>query len=103
MSQTEMVKCPFCGTHKPIRRTGVMRLQHDKTADKQYNFVFDHVDLGNSAFISIRECQGRGKGFPEVSRVSLKETIENDSYKELRQSLLNQCYQVMTILVGEEK
>lgn len=103
MSQTEMVKCPFCGTHKPIKRTGIMRLQKDKTADRQYNFVFDHVDLGNSAFISVRECGGRGRGFPETSRVTLRETVEKETYKELRESLLSQCYIVMKILIGDEK
>lgn len=103
MSQTIMTKCLFCGTHKPIKRTGIMRLQKDKTADRQYNFVFDHVDLGNSAFISVRENAGRGKGFPEVSRLTLKQVVENDTYKELRESLLNQCYAVMKILMGEEK
>lgn len=103
MSQTEMIKCPFCGTHKPIKRTGVMRLQKDKIADRQYNFVFDHVDLGNSAFVSVRECGGRSRGFPEISRVTLKEAVENDTYEEQRESLKNQCVEVLKILIGEEK
>lgn len=103
MSEIEMTKCPFCGHHKAMERTGINRIQRGQTADRQYTFRYDHVDPKESAFISIRECAGRGKGFPEVSRISLKDTVKNDSHKELRESLLNQCYQVMRILIGEEQ
>lgn len=103
MSEIDMTKCPFCGHHKAMERTGINRIQRGQTADRQYTFRYDHVDLDGSAFISVRECGGRGKGFPEVSRITLKETVKSDRYKELRESLLSQCYQVMRILIGEEE
>jgi len=102
MREIEMVRCLLCGTHKPIERTGVRRLQKDKIADRQYTFSFTHPDL-DGAFISIREARGRGGGFPEVRKISLREAVEKDIYKELRESLTAQCYAILKILMGDEK
>jgi len=103
MTEIQMVKCLLCGKHTAIKRKGSGRLQKDKSVDQApYEFRFDHVDLETAAFISIREARGRGKGLPEIRRVTLKEATESDSYKEVRQSLLNQCYNILKILTGEQ-
>lgn len=103
MSEIEMVKCPFCGQHKSLRRTGIRRIQKGKTFDRPYEFAFDHVDPLESGFISIRECQGRGGGFPEIRRITLREIVQNGNYPELRQGLTAQCAKVLKILLGEEQ
>jgi len=100
--QIEMVKCVFCGTHKPLQRTGIMRIQKDKVADRLYTFTYDHIDPEASQFISIREPRGRGKGLPEIGRVTLREAVENNQYEDLRESLMNQCVRVLKILTKEE-
>ena len=100
--QFEMTKCEFCGTHKPLQRTGIMRVQKGKPADKLYTFSYDHIDPEVSQFISIRECGGRGKGMPEIGRITLRGAIEGNLYPELRQSLINQCVRILKILTKEE-
>lgn len=97
----EMAKCLFCGRHQPIQRTGIMRMQKDKVADRLFTFTFDHIDPETSQFISIREPRGRGKGMPEIGRITLREAVENSQYEDLRQSLLNQCVKVLKILTKE--
>lgn len=97
-NEVKMVKCPLCGTHKPMERTGVMRLQKGKGFDRPYTFRFDHVDLASSAFISIRKPGGRGKGLPEIGRVSLAEAKSDPRYKVLLTSLINQSYRILKIL-----
>lgn len=99
--EIEMCKCLFCGTHKPLQRTGIMRIQKDKVADRLYTFSYDHIDPELSQFISIREPRGRGKGMPEIRRVTLREAIQNNQYEDLRQSLIDQCVRVLKILTGE--
>ncbi|MBA7622586.1 hypothetical protein ES703_29964 [subsurface metagenome] len=99
--ELEMEKCLFCGTHKPLQRTGIMRLQKNKATDRLFQFSFDHIDPEASQFISIRKCAGRGRGLPEVRRVTLREAVEGNLYPELRQGLLNQCVRVLKILTGE--
>lgn len=97
-SEVKMIKCPVCGTHKPMERTGVMRLQKGKSFDRPYIFRFDHVELGSSAFISIRKPAGRGKGLPEIGRVTLGQAKSDPDYKELVTSLINQSYRILKIL-----
>lgn len=98
-----MVKCVFCGTHKPVERTGVRRLQKDKPFDRPYDFTFDHIDLENSAFISVREPAGRASGFPEVGRITLREAVDEGIAKDLRDSLKRQCLRVLEILGGKDE
>ncbi|MBA7500348.1 MAG: hypothetical protein GH144_01195 [Clostridia bacterium] len=100
--QFEMTKCEFCGHHQPIQRTGVMRVQKGKVANKFYTFSYDHIDPEVSQFISIREPRGRGKGMPEIGRITLREAVENNQYQDLREGLLNQCVKVLKILTKEE-
>ena len=97
-----MVKCLFCGRHQPIERTGIMRIQKDKVADRLFTFTFDHIDPEVSQFISIREPRGRGKGMPEIGRITLREAVEGNLYPELRQSFLNQSVKILKILTKEE-
>lgn len=101
--EVEMCKCLFCGTHKPLQRTGIMRIQKDKPADKLYTFTYDHIDPEVSQFISIREARGRGKGLPEVRRITLREAIESNEYQDLRKSLMNQCVKILKILTAESE
>ncbi|MBA7491161.1 hypothetical protein ES702_01706 [subsurface metagenome] len=103
MTELEFTKCLVCGWSRPLERKGTKRIQRDQSADKQYTFRYDVVDPNEAAFISIRECGGRGKGFKEIRKITLKEAIENDSYKEVRESLKNQCVKVLKILIGEEE
>lgn len=72
--EVETVKCPTCGWHHPIRRTGIMRLQRGESADQpKGEFVFGDFDLDEAASISIREVKGRGGGLPDIGRVTLAE------------------------------
>lgn len=103
MTELEYTKCLVCGWSRPLERKGTKRIQADKTADKQYRFRYDIVDPDEAAFVSIRECGGRGKGFKEIRKITLKEAIESNSYPELRESLRDQCYRILKILLGEEK
>jgi len=98
----EMTKCLFCGTHKAIERTGINRIQKDKRFDRPYTFRYDYVDPEQSAFISIRDCQGR-KGLPEIGRVTLREAMKDEQYKELITSLQSQCINILKILTEEEE
>lgn len=101
--ELEYTKCVVCGWTRPIERKGTKRIQRDQSPDKRYTFRYDVVDLGNAAFVSIRECGGRGKGFKEIRKITLQEAVEDDTYEELRESLKNQCVEVLKILIGEEK
>ena len=103
MRELEYTKCLVCGWTRPLERKGTERIQRDQSPDKQYIFRYDIVDPDNAGFISIRECGGRGKGFKEIRKITLKEAIESNSYPELRESLRNQCYSILKILLGEEK
>lgn len=104
MAEIEQVKCPVCGWHRPIEQKGTMRLQRGDPANQpKGKFAFGNFDLDQVAFISIRESRGRGGGLPEIGRITLKEVMERDTYKELRQSLVTACYNVLKILMGDEK
>lgn len=103
MSELEYTKCLVCGWNRPIERKGTKRIQREQPPDKQYLFRYDIVDLDNAAFISIRECGGRGKGFKEVRRITLKEAIESNTYPELRESLVSQCIRILKIVTGEQE
>jgi len=95
------VKCPLCGWHHPIESKGSKRLQRGESADQPKGvFLFDKVNPEESAFISIRECGGRGRGLPEVERITLKEAKGNPEYKELIDSVLNQTYKILKILTS---
>ena len=102
MSTTiKSVKCPLCGWHHPITRTGSKRLLRGESADQPKGaFLFNKVNPNESAFISVRECKGRGGGLPEVEKVTLREAMANSEYKDLIESLRNQSYQVLKILTG---
>ena len=50
---------------------------------------------------SIRECQGRGRGLPEIDTLTLSDAMNDPEYKELIASLRNQCYSVLKILLPE--
>lgn len=100
--QFEMTKCLFCGHHSPIIKTGVNRIQKGKGFDRPYTFRYDHVDSEESAFISIRDCQGR-KGLPEIGRITLREAMKNPEYKEIISTLQNQCIKILKILTEEKE
>jgi len=64
-------------------------------------FNFNQFDPKEEKFISIRECQGRGRGLPEINMLKLSEAMKNDEYKELIASLRNQCYSILKIPLPE--
>ena len=69
----EEIKCPLCGWHHPIEYKGSKRLQRGEDASMpKGKFTFDKVDIEQSAFISIKECRGRGIGLPEVDKKTLQ-------------------------------
>ncbi len=103
MSELEYTKCLVCGWTRPIERKGTKRIQRNQSADKRYTFRYDVVNPNEAGFISIRECGGRARGFREVRKITLREAVENDTYREVRESLKNQCVRVLKILIGEEK
>jgi len=97
--EIETVKCPLCGWHHPIERTGIMRLQRGEPADQPKGpFEFGNFDLDEAAFISIREAKGRGGGLPEIGRVTLAIAQNDPRYKLLITSLVNRSYQILKIL-----
>lgn len=95
------VKCPLCGWHHSIIRTGSKRLVRGESADQPKGaFLFNKVNPNESAFISIRECRGRGGGLPQVEKVTLAQAMNQTEYKDLIDSLRNQSYQILKILTG---
>jgi len=93
------VKCPLCGWHHPITRTGIMRLQRGESADQpKGNFLFLTDELGELTFISVRECAGRGRGLPEVEKITLTEAKDLPEYQDLIDSLRNQAYKILKFL-----
>ena len=97
--EIETVKCPLCGWHHPIERTGIMRLQRGEAADQPKGpFEFGGFDLNQEAFISIREVKGRGGGLPEIGRVTLGQARNDLRYKPLISSLVNRSYEILKIL-----
>ncbi len=94
------VRCPLCGWHHPISRTGIMRVQRGELASQpKGDFSFDKGDPAEMTLISIRECRGKGHGLPEVERISLKDIMSLPEYQELITSLKNQAYKILEILV----
>ena len=95
------VKYPLCGWYHPIESKGSKRLQRGDPVDLSKGvFLFNRVNPEESAFISIRECGGRGRGLPEIERITLKEAKGNPEYKELIQSVVNQTYKILQILTA---
>jgi len=98
----KIVKCPLCGWHWTLESKGSKRLQRGESADlPKGKFHFDKFDPKEEKFISIRECQGRGRGLPEINMLKLSEAMKNDEYKELIASLRNQCYSILKIPLPE--
>lgn len=103
MTLIRTVKCPLCGWHHAITRTGINRLHRGEAADKpKGHFLFLTDELGELTFISIRECKGRGKGLPQIKSISLNQAKDNPEYKELIESLRFQTYQILEILTREK-
>ena len=99
MTVIRTVKCPLCGWHHPITRTGIMRLQRGESADQpKGNFLFLTDELGELTFISVRECAARGRGLPEVEKITLTEAKDLPEYQDLIDSLRNQAYKILKFL-----
>jgi len=97
------VKCPLCGWHHSIMRTGIMRLQRGETADQpKGNFLFLTDEPGELTFISVRECKGRGKGLPQVESITLAQAKNDPEYNELIESLRFQAYKILQNLTHEK-
>ena len=95
------VKCPLCGWHHPIESKGSKRLQRGESAGLPKGvFLFNKVNPEESAFISVRECGGRGKGLPEIERITLTEAKNDPEYQELIKSVRNQAYKILKILTS---
>jgi len=98
------VRCLLCGWHHPIEHKGSKRLLRGEDASMPKGmFTFNKGEPGESTFISIRECRGRGKGLPEVEKITLKEAMSDPEYQELITSLQDQCMKILKILVSETK
>jgi len=85
------VKCPLRGWHWALEAKGSKRLQRGESAD---------LPKGEK-FISLRECQGRDGGLPEINATKLSEAMNDPEYEELIASLKNQCYSIFKILLPE--
>ena len=94
-----LVKYPLCGwQHVPLKK-GSKRLLRGEAVDGQVReFSFEKVDLDRDAFFSIREAQGKGKGFREVGRITLVEAVERKIEPELINQLKNQCQKILEII-----
>lgn len=98
----KMVKCPLCGWHWALESKGSKRLQRGESADlPKGEFHFNKFDPKEEKFISLRECQGRGRGLPEINTIKLSEAMNDEEYKQLITSLRNQCYSILKILLPE--
>ena len=64
-------------------------------------FNFNQFNPKEEKFISIRECGARRRGLPEINTIKLSEAINEEEYKELVNSLRNQCYSILKILLPE--
>jgi len=96
------VKCPLCGWHWTLESKGSKRLQRGEMADLPKGmFTFEKFDPKEEKFISLRECQGRGRGLPEINMIKLPDAINDPEYKELIASLRNQCYAILKIILPE--
>lgn len=102
MSQIAMTRCLVCGWYRPLERKGTDRILRGQTADRQYVFDYNHIDLEASPFISFREAQGRGKGFPQVGALTLRQALKDPEYKELIGGLKTQCYNILKMITEEE-
>lgn len=97
------VKCPLCGWHHSIMRTGIMRLQREESADQpKGKFLFLSNEPSELTFISVRECKGRGKGLPQVESITLAQAKNDPEYKELIESLRFQSYKILQNLAQEK-
>lgn len=97
------VKCPVCGWHRPITKTGIRRLQRGEPVNRpQRDFMFLSDNLEELTFISVRECRGRGKGLPEVESITLGQAKNNPEYKELIESLRFQAFKILEFLTSEK-
>lgn len=96
MTVIRTVKCPLCGWHHPLTRTGIMRLQRGQTADQlKGDFLFLTGEPGELTLISVRECKGRGKGLPQIESITLAQAKDDPEYQELIESLRNQTYKIL--------
>lgn len=96
------VKCPLCGWHWTLESKGSKRLQRGESADlPKGKFTFEKFDPKEEKLISIRECQGRGRGLPEINIVKLSDAMNDPEYKELIASLRNQCYSILKVILPE--
>lgn len=101
--QIKTVKCPLCGWHHSIMRTGIMRLQREESADQpKGKFLFLSDEPSELTFISVRECRGRGKGLPQVESITLAQAKNDPEYNELIDSLRFQAYQILQNLTQEK-
>jgi len=101
--QIKTVKCPLCGWHHPLRRTGIMRLQRGETADQpKGNFLFLTDEPNELTLISVRECKGRGKGLPQIESITLAQAKNDPEYNELIESLRFQAYKILEFLTREK-
>ena len=76
-----------------------MRLQRGEAAHQpKGDFLFLTDDPADLTFICIRECAGRGKGLPEVEKITLAEARGVSKYKDLIESLRNQAYKILKFL-----
>ena len=58
MTVVRTVKCPLCGWHHPLTRTGIMRLQRGESADQSKGkFVFLSNEPSELTLIPVRECK----------------------------------------------
>ena len=115
---TRYVKCPVCGWHQVIITKGTMRIAREEVADSPRGmFTFRKSDPQVETFISLRNCLGGKKGFPQVESISLHQ-VESISlhqaksislhqvesmpeYQGLIASLREQTYLVLKVLVAE--
>lgn len=101
--QIKTVKCPLCGWHHSIIRTGIMRLQRGEAADQpKGKFVFLSNKLSELTFISVRDCKGRGKGLPQVESITLAQAKNDPEYNELIESLRFQAYKILQNVTQEK-
>ena len=99
---TRYVKCPVCGWHQVIITKGTMRIAREEVADSPRGmFTFRKSDPQVETFISLRNCLGGKKGFPQVESISLHQVESMPEYQGLIASLREQTYLVLKVLVAE--
>ena len=100
MKEVHFTVCPLCGLNRKLDKTGMFaEIRKVKTPISKGRARYDKVDLKNIPFIDIREgLGGRGRGFPRIKGITLKEAQQDPLYEDLIKQIISSCQKILKIL-----